>query len=318
MLSLIFNSLYELQPSAVVCDLHPDYRSTHYAEAIGLPIIRVQHHYAHVLSCMAENHLEAPVLGVSWDGTGYGPDGTIWGGEFLLVNERTFERVGHLATFRLPGGEQAVKEPRRSALGLLYAVFGDDIPMDVLPLQSFRPAELELLKTALRKGINAPITSSAGRLFDAVAALIGLRQCASFEGQAAMELEFVQQNVNSDRCYPFRITEVTGEAGESERIIDLKLTISAILDDIRAGVAMSEVSAAFHNTLAEMIVNMARCVGEKRVILTGGCFQNKTLLERTIDRLRAEGFSPYWHRNIPPNDGGIALGQVMAAMREMN
>lgn len=313
-----FQQLYELQPSAVVCDLHPDYRSTHYAEAAGLPIVRVQHHYAHVLSCMAENHLEAPVLGVSWDGTGYGLDGTIWGGEFLLVNERTFERVGHLATFRLPGGEQAVKEPRRSALGLLYAVYGDDIPPDLPPIQSFSASELALLKTALRKGINAPQTSSAGRLFDAVAALIGLRQCASFEGQAAMELEFIQNGRNTDKCYPFAVTDITGEAATRRHIIDMKLTVAAILDDLRTGIAASHISIAFHNTLAEMIVHMAQQAGEKRVILTGGCFQNKTLLERTVDRLRIEGFSPCWHRSIPPNDGGIALGQVMAAMLEIN
>jgi hydrogenase maturation protein HypF len=311
-----FQALYELHPTAVVCDLHPDYRSTHYAESLGLPIIRVQHHYAHILSCMAENHLEAPVLGVSWDGTGYGTDGTIWGGEFLLVNDRSFHRAAHLATFRLPGGDQAVKEPRRSALGLLYALFGEDIPPDLPPIQSFSKSELTLLKAALRKGINAPLTSSAGRLFDAIAALIGLRQRSSFEGQAAMALEFAQDGVKSDKCYPFMVTEVTGEDATSGRIIDLKPTVLAIIHDLRTGIPVSYIAAAFHNTLAEMIVTVAQSVGEERIVLTGGCFQNKTLLEHTVHRLMTAGFSPFWHRAIPPNDGGIALGQVMAALKE--
>lgn len=311
-----FQRLYELHPTMIACDLHPDYRSTHYAENSGLPVVRVQHHYAHVLSCMADNHLEAPVLGVSWDGTGYGTDGTIWGGEFLFVNNRSFDRIAHLGTFRLPGGDQAVKEPRRSALGLLYSIFGDDIPLDLPPVQSFSTSELALLKTALRKGINAPLTSSAGRLFDAVAALIGLRQRASFEGQAAMELEFAQDGIKTDKCYPFAVTDITGYAAASQRIIDLKLTVLAIMDDLRNGVPNSEISAVFHNTLAEVIVSIARCTGEKQVVLTGGCFQNRTLLERTIGRLLTEGFQPYWHRTTPPNDGGIALGQVIAALRE--
>ncbi len=309
-----FQQLYDLHPTAVACDLHRDYRSTQYAESSGLPLIRVQHHYAHVLACMADNYLEAPVLGVSWDGTGYGTDGTIWGGEFLLVNNRAFDRVAHLATFRLPGGDLAVKEPRRSALGLLYALFGEDIPSDLPPMQSFSASELQLLKIALRQGINAPLTSSAGRLFDAVAALIGLCQRSSFEGQAAMELEFAQISVKTDRCYPFAVTEITSEGAVSKRILDLKLM--AIIDEWRAGVPVGEISAVFHNTLAEMIVAIAQQVGEKQVVLTGGCFQNKTLLERTIDRLLAEGLQPFWHQRVPPNDGGIALGQVMAALRE--
>ncbi|MBZ0288061.1 MAG: Sua5/YciO/YrdC/YwlC family protein, partial [Anaerolineae bacterium] len=311
-----FQDLYNLQPSAAVCDLHPDYRSTQYAEATGLPLIRVQHHYAHVLSCMADNQIEAPVLGVSWDGTGYGTDGTIWGGEFLQINERGFERVAHLMTFPLPGGEQAVREPRRCALGLLYSVYGEAIPADMPLLQHFTDSELKLLKSALKKGVNAPLTSSAGRLFDAVAALVELRQRASFEGQAAMELEFAQVDLKNDKCYPFCITEVTGEDTPNERIIDLKLTTMAIVDDVLAGTPVGAIAAAFHNTLAEMIVAVAHTAHAKRVVLTGGCFQNKTLLERTIDRLSSEGIQPYWHRSIPPNDGGIALGQIMAALRE--
>lgn len=311
-----FQQLYDLKPTAVVCDLHPDYRSTHYAEAAGLPIVRVQHHYAHVLSCMAENQLEAPVLGVAWDGTGLGTDGTIWGGEFLQINERSFERVAHLSTFQLPGGEQAVKEPRRAALGLLFSIFGADIPADLPVLQSFSPHELALLKTTLRKGINAPLTSSAGRLFDAVAALLGLSQIMQFEGQAAMALEFAQTGVQTDKCYPIAMTDSTGEGGSRKRILELQPIVLAMIEDQRAGVPVSQIAAAFHNTLAEMIVTVAQWVGEPQVVLSGGCFQNKTLLERTIKRLDEERFHPHWHRQVPTNDGGIALGQIMAALKE--
>ena len=243
-------------------------------------------------------------------------DGTIWGGEFLLVNEGGFDRVAHLGTFRLPGGDQAVKEPRRSALGLLYAVYGEDIPQDLAPVQSFSTSEINLLMSALRKGINTPITSSAGRLFDAVGALTGIRQRASFEGQAAMMLEFAQDGTKTDKCYPFAVTDITSEAAPPKCILDFKPMVLAIVDDLRARVAIREISAAFHNTLTEMIVTIALNAGEKQVILTGGCFQNKTLLERTIERLLAEGFQPHWHQSIPPNDGGIALGQIMAAIRE--
>lgn len=311
-----FQQLYDIRASAIVCDMHPDYRSTQFSESSGLPIIRVQHHYAHVLSCMAENGLDAPVLGVAWDGTGYGTDGTIWGGEFLAVNQKNFDRTAHLMPFRLPGGDQAVREPRRSALGLLYAVYGDDIPLDLPPIQSFSPTELRLMQTALQNGINAPFTSSAGRLFDAAASLIGLRQYSSFEGQAAMDLEFIQAGRITDKCYPFAVTDNTGDLQIQSRILDLKATIKAIVDDLRAGVSAGEIATSFHNTLTEMIIDIAQRVGEKQVVLTGGCFQNKTLLEHTIDRLLDEGFSPYWHRTIPPNDGGIALGQIMAALRE--
>jgi hydrogenase maturation protein HypF len=253
---------------------------------------------------------------VAWDGTGYGTDGTVWGGEFLRISERGFERSAHLANFRLPGGDLAVKEPRRAALGLLYAVFGEDIPPDLAPVQSFSASELVLLKAALRGAINAPLTSSAGRLFDAVAALLGLRQLASFEGQAAMDLEFVQEGLKTDKCYPFAVTDITGESAIPKRILDLQLPVLAMIDDWRTGVAIPEISATFHNTMTEMIINAAHHAGEKRVVLTGGCFQNKTLLERTIHRLREEGFQPYWHRAIPPNDGGIALGQIMGALKE--
>jgi hydrogenase maturation protein HypF len=333
-----FENLYELKPGAVACDLHPDYLSTHYAERSGLPVVRVQHHYAHVLACMAENEMDAPVLGVSWDGTGYGTDGTVWGGEFLRVTADGFERAARLRTFRLPGGERAVKEPRRAAMGLLYELFGDRLFTSPLPLtpsregrgntmalppgggglgggetlRAFSPAELVVLRRMLAQGVNAPVTSSMGRLFDAVASIVGLRQTVRFEGQAAMELEFALHGVETEEAYPFEVAERNGQPA----VVDWGPMICAILVDGECGLPAGMISAKFHNALAEMIVTVAGRVEEERVVLSGGCFQNRYLTERAVRRLRAEGFRPYWHQRVPPNDGGIALGQVMAAGRE--
>lgn len=312
-------TLYDLSPALIACDLHPDYSSTRDAEHSGLKVIRVQHHYAHILSCMAEHQLQAPVLGVAWDGTGYGTDGTIWGGEFLRVDARGFTRAASLAPFRLPGGDLAAREPRRSALGILYEMYGEDLPDARL---DFSERELRLLLTALNKQINAPLTSSIGRLFDAVAALIaslhpqgiGLRQRCSFEGQAAMALEYAQLRANTDECYPFEVTSVTSGTGGCGRMIEWKPMIAALLQERDAAV----ISAKFHNTLVAMIVTIAEQVGEPVVTLSGGCFQNRALLERAIKRLRRAGFHPYWQQHIPANDGGIALGQIVAAARELN
>lgn len=302
-------TLYEARPEAIVCDLHPDYASTQYAARSGRTVAPVQHHYAHVLSCMAEHHLAAPLLGIAWDGTGYGTDGTIWGSEFLHITERAFTRVAHLRPFPLPGGDAASLEPRRSLLGLLYAQYGDLLPRDRL---EFKTNELNLLLSALRAGVNTPHTSSMGRLFDAVAALTGLRQKCTFEGQAAMALEFAALETRTDECYPFEITSVTNENGASERIIEWKPMIAAMMMDTN----ISLISARFHNTLAAIVVTLAQEAGLPLVVLTGGCFQNRTLLERCIGSLRAAGFIPYWQQRIPPNDGGIALGQIAAALRE--
>ncbi|MEO8391515.1 MAG: carbamoyltransferase HypF [Chloroflexota bacterium] len=304
-----FQTLYDLHPSTIVCDLHPDYASTRYAEQSGLKVIHVQHHYAHILSCMAEHGLEAPVLGVAWDGTGYGTDGTIWGGEFLRIDPHSFARAASLRPFRLPGGDRAAREPRRSALGALYEIYGEDLPRTRL---DFTASELEILIAALHQRINAPLTSSMGRLFDATAALIGLRQRCSFEGQAAMALEFAQYSIKTDECYPFEVTSVTNGKGGSERMIEWKPMIIALLAETDTAV----IAAKFHNTLAAMIVAIAEQVGEATVVLSGGCFQNRALLEQSIKRLREAGFMPYWQQKVPPNDGGIALGQVIAAVRE--
>jgi hydrogenase maturation protein HypF len=311
--------LYDFTPTILVCDAHPDYRSTQFAEASArdrvLPLIRVQHHYAHVLSCMAENELEPPILGVAWDGTGYGLDGTVWGGEWLRINDESFERVAHLRTFRLPGGEQAVREPRRAALGLLYELFGDALftKADLPLLQAFSAHERLVMHAMLQRGINAPATSSAGRLFDAVAAIVGLRQEWRYEGQAALELECALAGVETDESYPVRLS-----ARHIRQIVDWEPMVDAMLADVRRGLPTGFVAAKFHNTLAEMIVAIAEWAGEERVVLSGGCFQNRYLTERAVARLRAAGFRPAWHQRIPPNDGGIALGQALAAARVIN
>lgn len=303
--------LHELSPAAVVSDAHPDYLSTRFAEASGLPVVKVQHHHAHIMACLAENDLEGPVLGVAWDGTGYGPDGTVWGGEFLRVDGASWARVAHFRTFRLPGGESAIREPRRAALGLLSEVLGDELfaRTDLAPVAAFSPSELHGLRTMLQRGLNAPVTSSAGRLFDSVAALMGLRQRNSFEGQAAMELEYALEGIETDEHYPFEIVPVQ----HAPTVVDWEPLVRAILDDLAQGTPAGFISARFHNTLAEIVVAIAHEVGVERVALAGGCFQNRYLTERAVRRLREEGFRPYWHQRVPPNDGSIALGQTFAA-----
>ncbi|MEG4940633.1 carbamoyltransferase HypF [Microcoleus sp. F4-D5] len=337
-------NIYEVQPTAIATDAHPDYYSTQFANALievkaeskqateqkrfpsalcplpsafptSTPVIPVQHHYAHVLSCMVDNQLEPPVLGIAWDGTGYGLDGTIWGGEFLNILANGFERTAHLRSFPLPGGEQAVKEPRRCALGLLYECFGNRAfeMLELAPLQAFSEQELKVLQTILQRGLNTPKTSSAGRLFDAIAALLGLCQQASFEGQAAMQLEFAANGFKTHEAYPHELLC----PAYSPMILDYSPMLNAILDDIHEQISPEIVAAKFHNTLIEGMVAIANRVGVEQIVLTGGCFQNRYLLERAIAQLKTEGFSIYWHHRIPTNDGGIAAGQIMAALRAL-
>ncbi|MGI6456423.1 MAG: carbamoyltransferase HypF [bacterium] len=309
--------MYELRPLQVACDLHPDYVSTHYARRLQLPLIQVQHHHAHVVSCMAEHGLLGEqVLGVSWDGTGFGPDGTIWGGEFLISTRFEFTRFAHFRTFPLPTGDQAVKEPRRTALGLLYEAFAEEAfqMTELAPVQAFSSAELKNFQILLQRNLNCPRTSSAGRLFDAIAALLNIRQKVSFEGQAAMELEFLlQKSDQSDHLYPIAIERADAE---SPYIIDWKPLLQAILADLNNHAEISLIAHRFHRTLAEIIVKMAILHGERIMILSGGCFQNKFLTEMSIHRLQQEGFVPFWQRQIPCNDGGISLGQLMASAKE--
>jgi hydrogenase maturation protein HypF len=316
-----FERLYEAEPRTIASDSHPGYLSTQFAQGLvarktGRRGVSVQHHIAHLLACAAENELAPPLLGVSWDGTGYGLDGTVWGGEFFLLTETACRRVAHLRQFRLAGGEQAVKEPRRVALGMLYEVFGESglAAGELPPMKSFAPAELAGLTGLLKGGIHSPLTSSAGRLFDGVAALAGLRQRVRFEGQAAMELEFAMGGIQTDESYPFEIAGQETAGGESMLVVDWASMVKGILADLKREVPVGLISAKFHNALAEIIVAVAKRAGPSQVVLSGGCFQNRYLTERAAARLAQEGFRPYWHQRIPPNDGGIAVGQIVAAL----
>jgi len=320
-----FEKLYSAKPEIVAADLHPDYLSTRFADEVcgttlvpgpvaqqRVPVkVGVQHHIAHVLSCMAENEIGPPALGVSWDGTGYGLDGTIWGGEFFQIADKHIERIAYLRPFRLPGGDKAVREPRRPAVGLLYEMLGEPVfeRNDLPTVAAFAKGELAAMKAMLVKKLNSPVTSSMGRLFDALASLIGLRQKMRFEGQAAMELEFAMNGIETDESYHLPLI-----TRHPSLILDWSPMIEAILSDVQKGVAIGRMSAMFHNALAEAVVAVAKRTGERRVVLSGGCFQNRCLTERTVRRLQAEGFQPYWHQRVPPNDGGIALGQVVAAL----
>ncbi len=325
--------LWEAAPVAIAHDLHPDYLSTRWArraaagdESEGplppailaaaregrLRLVPVQHHHAHLASCLAENGVEGAALGVTWDGTGYGTDGTVWGGEFLLGDAAGYTRVAHLRPFRLPGGDAAVKEPRRAALALLFELFGEAAlgRDDLSPVASFSGAERTLLARMLATGTRSPMTTSAGRLFDAVAALVGLHPRAGFEGQAAMALEALADP--SERgAYPFPL--VAGAASGTPATLDWGPLVLALLEDGARGVGVAIRSARFHNALVDGIAAVARLAGAPRVALSGGCFQNRLLFGRASARLAADGFQLFAHRLVPPNDGGIALGQVLVA-----
>jgi hydrogenase maturation protein HypF len=297
--------VYPMPWQAVACDMHPDYHSTHVARNLELPVVVVQHHHAHVRACMAENELTSPVLGVAWDGTGCGEDKTIWGGEFLVVSGKNFTRVATFRGFRLPGGDRAAREPRRGALGLLYELLGERLfdQAPLIPLLHFTTRELKVMRKMLRTGLNSPWTSSVGRIFDALASIVGFRQRMQFEGQAAMEVEFALEA--TDMTYPFELT--------AEGVVDWGPMLQEILKEVQQSNSIGHILGKFHNTLAEIIVAVAQRIGIKQVVLTGGCFQNVRLLEKAVSQLRATGFQPFWHQRIPPNDGGIALGQIMAA-----
>ncbi|MGA9115965.1 MAG: carbamoyltransferase HypF [Bacteroidota bacterium] len=305
-------ALLGVSPTRIVCDSHPDYLSSAFAQQTGLPLVRVQHHAAHVASCMAENELSGTVLGVAWDGAGYGPDGTIWGGEFLLHEEGEFRRFGSILPFGLPGGDAASRQPRRSALGLLYECFGSDARLmhDLPAVRSFGPAELDLLLRVVASPGACPRTSSMGRLFDGVSALLGLRFESGFEAQAAMELEFRAMEASGPEAYPW--TWLRNPSGPP-LVADWRPMIRAILEDVRRGIGPAAPALKFHNTLVQMIAGAAREAGVGQVALSGGCFQNKLLTELAIEALEASGVRAYWHQRVPPNDGGLALGQIAAA-----
>ncbi|MBX3746250.1 MAG: carbamoyltransferase HypF [Verrucomicrobiae bacterium] len=308
--------LFHLQPAGVCVDAHPDYASTRHGHRLGLPVRPVQHHQAHVLAVMTEHRLRPPLLGFAWDGTGAGLDGTVWGGETFHATIHGWRRCARLRPFRLPGAEAAIREPRRSALGLLYAAFGEDLTAQAnLPtLRAFERRELALLLSALRRGLHAPWTSSVGRLFDAVASLAGWRHLHRFEGDAAMAVEFAAEGCPDDFGYPMPLQMPPPDraAPDGANELDWEPLLQALLDDLRAGMAPGRIAARFHRGLADAIVAVARHMGERVVVLGGGCFQNRRLTESAVTALREAGFEPHWAHLIPPNDGGLALGQLAA------
>jgi hydrogenase maturation protein HypF len=301
--------LYETRPVVVAHDLHPGYASTAFARATGLPLLAVQHHHAHLASCLAENGGDGEALGVTWDGTGLGDDGTVWGGEMLLGSASAYRRVAHLRPFRLPGGEAAIREPRRVALALLLDVLGPSAleRLDLPPVAAFQPPERRLLARLLETGTNAPVTTSAGRLFDGVASLLGLSQRSTFEGQAAMALE-AAAGAAEESAWPLPL-----DTSRSPAVLDWRELVAALLDGRARREDPARMAARFHNALAAGIEAVARHVGERRVALSGGCFQNALLTERAADRLEAAGFQVLLHREVPAGDGGICLGQVAVA-----
>lgn len=315
-----FLRLYEAVPVAIAHDMHPDYRSTQWAQQYAtqraLPLIPVQHHHAHFAACLAEHGETAPTLGLTWDGTGYGPDGTLWGGEFLFGTAAAVTRLAHLHPFRLPGGAAAVREPRRVALALLWEIYGEAglAQHDLAPVKACSPTERRLFVQILARGIHTPVTTSAGRLFDGIAALLGGPQRVSFEGQAAMYLEFLADPQITE-AYPLAMTPAP--QGTGPFVVDWRPMVLEMLHDIRHAVTPCRIAARFHNTMVEIAAAVVQTVEASRVALTGGCFQNRWLIERITHRLRSLGCTVLLHRQVPPNDGGISLGQVAVAAAQL-
>jgi len=315
----LYRRLFRLDPVVVAYDMHPDYLATRYARELlesndALTGVPVQHHHAHIVSCMVENGITKPVLGVAFDGTGYGEDGTIWGGEFLLVEYEKFTRLAHLEYVPLPGGDAAVKRPYRMAVSYLLTLLGEETLSNTLEwLKGIRAEEIDLIKTQVIKKINAPVTSSAGRLFDAVSSLIGIRQVIDYEGQAAIELEMAATDAGPEqRGYPFHILKADGN-----RVVRLNALFSSLLEDIHRGVPKATMAWRFHFTVAELISQacqtLSREHGLDHVALSGGVFQNRLLLKLTKRALQEMGLHVLTHRDLPCNDGCISLGQAVIA-----
>lgn len=313
----LYERLFRIQPELIACDMHPDYLSTKWAKATsekkGVALIPVQHHHAHIVSCLVDNKVQEAVIGVSFDGTGYGTDGHIWGGEFLVADYHHFQRKGHLEYLPLPGGVAAINRPYRTAIGYLYTLLGEDALRPELPcLSTVNEVELNLIKRQIDRGINTPLTSSCGRLFDAVSALIGIRGQIDYEGQAAVELEMAANDEQSDGVYPFTI-----KIQDDIRIVRLDELFSAIVSDLSKNVPADAISDKFHNTAAQMVSEMchqiAKETGIATVALSGGVFQNRRLMHKVTAALEAVGLSTITHSQVPCNDGGISLGQAVIA-----
>jgi hydrogenase maturation protein HypF len=312
-----FKRLFYIEPKAVAYDLHPDYLSTRYALSIpDIPKVGVQHHHAHIVSVMVENGIEGDVIGVALDGTGFGPDGTIWGGEFIKANLRDFHRLAHLKRAPMPGGSMAIKEPWRMAIAYLSEAFEDgtnDLKIDLM--RRIDSEKWKILKRMIEKKINTPWTSSMGRLFDAISSLLSIRDEVRYEGQAAIELEMIADPEVKGQ-YPFHVHQE-----ERPMVIDTTGIVRSVVQDLTENVAASKISGKFHRTIASLIINTSGIIRSKeslnRVVLSGGVFQNIFLLSLVTKGLKQSGFEVYTHHLVPPNDGGIALGQAVIAHRRL-
>ena len=305
--------ILDIHPEIIAHDMHPDYLSTRYAleERKGQRPTAVQHHHAHVVSCMAENRLAGPVMGLAFDGTGYGPDGTVWGGEVLVADEKGFQRMAHLDPVPMPGGEAAIREPWRMAVSYLRAAFGPDYPVqEVSGLRSLNAGAIRTVDRMLQRRINCPLTSSLGRLFDGVACLVGLKTDVRFEGQAAMALETAAEKGTKE-------TYACDLSFENPIRVSPVPLIRGIVRDLEGGVSPGLISGKFHATIIDLFLRVCEAVARqtrvRRVVLTGGVFQNIILLEGFIKALTRRGFKVYTHSRVPTNDGGIALGQAVIA-----
>jgi hydrogenase maturation protein HypF len=310
-----YKKIFAIEPAVVAYDLHPEYLATKYALSLEIPQVGVQHHHAHIASVLAEHNLNEQVIGVAFDGTGYGSDNTLWGGEFLLADCRDFTRAGHCKYLPLPGGAKAIKEPWRITAWVLYNLYGREFTQLDMELTRNLPSGWQLLLDATSKGINAPLTSSAGRLFDVAAGILGIRNIIHYEGQAAIELELAAQK-ELGQVLPYTISE------GSSYVLDFMPTFAALIEGVRQGRNTHFLSASFHVTVAQATVDMVCLIrqntGLGKVALSGGVWQNRTLLDKVVGMLQQEGFTVYSNQRVPSNDGGIALGQAaVAGMRIM-
>ncbi len=339
------SGILAIKPVLAACDLHPDYLSSRFAEDSGLPLVRVQHHHAHLASCMAENGLDGDAIGIIFDGTGFGPDGTVWGGEFLVGGYGGYRRAGHFRPVLLPGGDAAVREPWRMAMAYLYQALGDAAFAVDHPAARFLPEhEMALFARMMVRGINSPLTSSCGRLFDAVSALLGLRHIVSYDGQGAIELEGLAEIAEDEVKFLFEEGDTGGCASEVKTKspppplfqrgeytynildnddapfqLDFSPMVAEILVDIDTGINKAVIALRFHRTVAaaaaDICLRISAVTALDRVILSGGVFQNRLLTEMIYTALTDRGLNVFTHRLVPPNDGGIALGQAAIAGR---
>jgi hydrogenase maturation protein HypF len=336
----LYKRLFHIEPEIVAHDLHPDYLATKYARELGesgMKLVPVQHHHAHIASCLADNGVESQVIGVAFDGTGMGADGNIWGGEFLVADYHSFNRVGHLEYLPLPGGAAAIKRPYRTAIGYILTLLGKNALNAVIAtvnkekgkqsrlvsMGQVSEVEIEVINRQIEKRVNSPLSSSMGRLFDAISALLGIRGEIDYEGQAAVELEMAAHSFVFEReldeaisdlkeSYPYRIVEDKGM-----RIVHLRELLSGVIEDLRQDVSKGMIAVRFHSTVAQMINEMCHLIaddtGINQVALSGGVFQNRLLLRKTVKLLESSGFQVLTHRQVPCNDGGISLGQAVIA-----